>query len=202
MSNYYDRFYGYTGLFPILEASRECCHKTTLRGLLANLANGDGSLFSRTGLVHGARFFILDDVVFNAHPTTEEHLQYAYLVCSMTFDGELAPLAASIAETGGEEWDSIFRHCHGFHQENKTADSILAFLRQGQVTTSFLYVDADGDLQTTLRALAMQREIGMLVEKAQFMDTAGRKQLVLELARKMADMPILTGGGFQPELKE
>jgi hypothetical protein len=198
VSNYYDKFYGYTGLFPILDDTEDAePHRTALRKLLAELPNGTGSLFSRTGLVHGARLFLLDDVVFNGAPTPEEHLKYSYVVLSMTFDGELAPLAQRIASVGGDEWASVFRHCYGFPDKAPSADSVLDYLQKGQITTSFLYVDADGDLKTTLRALVLQRELGVLLEQAQLQDTKGKKALVRELAARIAALPEPQPGDFQ-----
>lgn len=197
MSNYYDKFYGYTGFFPILEEGHlDCSHTQQLRTLLAGLPNNRGSLFSSTGLVHGARMFIIDDVVYNGHPTHEEHLEYNYLTLSMTFDGELSTLAERIATSASVEWREIFRHCYGFPSDDLTAESILKHLQQGQITTSFLYVDASGTLTQTLRALALQREVGFLLEKGQLLDTAGKRQLVNELARRYAAMPDPVPGDF------
>ena len=74
-THYYEKFYGYTGFFPILKGkNREVSHTIELRQILNVLPNDGGSLFSRTGLVHGARLFILDDVIYNGHPSTAEHL--------------------------------------------------------------------------------------------------------------------------------
>jgi len=203
MSNYYGKFYGYTGLFPILDDTENCVHKVALRKLLAELPLGRGSLFSRTGLVHGARLFIIDDVVYNGHPTPEEHLQYSYLLLSMTFDGELANLAEKLSAAGGNEWQSVFSHCHGFDSNAAhNGQSVLDYLQKGQITTSFLYVDADGNLDTTLRALILQKEIGLLVEKAQSLDTPTRKQLVLKLAARMSALPPPEPGDFMPIMED
>ena len=198
MSNYYGKFYGYTGLFPILDDTEDAePHRMVLRKLLAELPNGKGSLFSRTGLVHGARLFLLDDVVYNGAPTPEEHLRYSYVVLSMTFDGELSTLARNIAEAGGNEWTAVFSHCYGFPKQALSAAAVLDYLQKGQITTSFLYVDADGDLKTTLRALVLQRELGLLLEQAQLQDTAGKKALVRELAARLAALPDPQAGDFQ-----
>src|SRR5271155_4894554 len=88
---------GYTGLFPIIEEAGSRSHAVELRGVLAALRTGVGSLFSRTRLVHGARLFVIDDVVYNGHPSREDHLAYGYLAMSITFDGDLAALAEGIA---------------------------------------------------------------------------------------------------------
>jgi hypothetical protein len=199
VSNYYGKFYGYTGLFPILRDAEGEAHCLALRKNLSELPNASGSLFSRTGLVHGARLFIIDDVVYNGHPTPVEHLQYSYLALSLTFDGELEQLSKQIAKHGGEEWDSIFSHCYAISEDIGSADSVLALLRKGQITTSFLYVDADGDLQTTLRALALQKEVALLVEEAQFLGIDAKKKMVQELSKRMADMPEAVPGDFNSE---
>jgi len=199
VSNYYEKFYGYTGFFPILKEVREVSHTIELRKLLSVLPNAGGSLFSRTGLVHGARLFILDDVVYNGHPTTAEHLEYEYLAVSLTFDGELEFLAEKLAEFGGEEFKSIFSHCYGYAKVELNAVSILKFLETGQVTTSFLYVEADGDLQETLRALLAQKLITEMLAKAQFLNTADKRALVLETADKIRSANLPLAGDFIEE---
>ena len=168
------------------------------------MPNEGGSLFSRTGLVHGARIFILDDVVYNGHPTTAEHLEYEYLAVSLTFDGELEDIAKQLAEVAGEEFKKIFCHCYGYgygygygySKVDMNASSILTFLIAGQVTTSFLYVEADGDLQQTLRALLAQKLIAEMLEKAQFLNTADKKALVLATAAKISSAKLPLAGDF------
>lgn len=197
MSNYYEKFYGYTGFFPILkDQKREISHTIELRQVLSVLPNAGGSLFSRTGLVHGARIFILDDVVYNGHPTTAEHLEYEYLAVSLTFDGELESLVERLAEFGGEEFKNIFCHCYGYSEIEMSSSSILSFLKTGQVTTSFLYVEADGDLQETLRALLAQKLIAEMLEKAQFLNTNDKKALVLATAAKISSAKLPLAGDF------
>ena len=142
---------------------------------------------------------ILDDVVYNGHPTTAEHLEYEYLAVSLTFDGELEFLAEKLAEFGGEEFKSIFSHCYGYAKVELNAGSILKFLETGQVTTSFLYVEADGDLQETLRALLAQKLITEMLAKAQFLNTADKRALVLETADKIRSANLPLAGDFIEE---
>lgn len=198
MSNTYGSFYGYTGLFPIRkDAKREVSHAIELRHVLSDLENGAGSLFSRTGLVHGARMFVLDDVVYNGHPTTEEHLQYEYLLLSLTFDGSLDVLAQRLAEHGGQDLEHVFNHCYGFSGVSSSGEAMLSFLKHGQVTTSFLYVEADGDLQETLRAFIAKKVIGEMLEQAQGASTEEKRALVREAAGKIASAALPLPGAFQ-----
>ena len=196
MSNYYGKFYGYTGLFPILDNNESHNHLTELRSLLSTLPDSEGSLFSRSGLVHGARFFILDDVVYNGHPTPEEHLKNAYLVLSMTFDGELEQLAERISALGESDWDKVMAHCHSVSDTKRPHEVVLEQLRKGQVTTSFLYVDADKNLESTLKSLLLQRKVADLIANAQGASTIERKTLVKELAEQIKQCEIPTPGGF------
>lgn len=195
MSNYYGKFYGYTGLFPILDNDESHSHTVELRNLLSTLSDGRGSLFSSTGLVHGARFFILDDVVFNGSPSPEEHLKNSYLVLSMTFDGELEGLAEKIAALGESDWGRVMSHCHSV-SDAKPHESVLAQLRQGQITTSFLYVDADADLNGTLKALLLQRKVADLVVSGQGASTQERRALVRNLVEQLKTAEIPTPGDF------
>jgi len=197
LSNYYERFYGYTGFFPILKGkNREVSHTIELRQILSVLPNNGGSLFSRTGLVHGARLFILDDVIYNGHPTKAEHLEYQYLAVSLTFDGELEGLSNQLAKVGGEEFRKVFCHCYGYDELDKKENCMLEFLKAGQVTTSFLYVETDGDLQETLRALLAKRIITEMLEQAQFLNTTDKKALVLATAANIASTVSPLAGDF------
>ncbi len=196
MANVYGQFYGYTGLFPIIEEARSESHAEELRGVLAALPNGRESLFSRTGLVHGARLFIVDDVVYNGEPAREEHLAYSYLAMSVTFDGDLPGLAERVSAVAGDEFKSVFSHCYGFGGAI-TSKAVLYYLRACQIETTFLYVDVDNvNLQNTLRALEAQRLIADLVEQAQELDDSARKALVAALAARLTKLKPPTPGGF------
>jgi len=197
MSNTYGNFYGYTGVFPIInDKKRNTSHARSLRSLLSDMDNGGGSLFSRTGLIHGARLFVLDDVVYNGHPSKEEHLEYEYLVFSLTFDGELDEMAQRLSEYGGNDFESVFQHCYGFDAGNMSSEFMLKFLQTGQITTSFLYVEADGDLQETMRALLAKRYIAQMLEKAQFLTTEEKKALVRTTASSIASAALPLPGDF------
>jgi hypothetical protein len=197
MGNRYDQFYGLTGLFPVLDNPRvPVSHATALRATLAALDNGPGSLFSRTGLVHAGRLFLIDDLVYNGAPQREEHLPWAHLAFSLTFDGELERLAGKLAAVGQPELDRIFVHCFGY-RPGPDAETLLAFLRTGQVTTSFLYVDASElDLEATLRALQVQREVADMVLRGQSLPVAERKRLVAETAKRLRVSRRPVPGGF------
>ena len=198
MSNTYGNFYGYTGVFPIIRDDKlEVSHAVELRRVLSELNSGGGSIFSRTGLVHGARMFVLDDVVYNGHPTKEEHLEYEYLMLSLTFDGALHEMAQRLNQYGGEELELIFSHCYGFANRDTSKEGMLKFLQQGQVTTSFLYVEADGDLKETLRALWAKKVVGEMLEKAQGVSTEQKRALVKEAAVRIESATLPLPGDFQ-----
>jgi hypothetical protein len=54
-------------------------------------------------------------------------------------------------------------------------------------------------LQTTLRALIAQNELASLVANAQFLDSAARKTMVLELAEKLSKNPDPIPGEYKPQ---
>ena len=199
MSNRYGPKYGYTGFFPIIEDGPMQSHVEELRGALTALPFGAGSLFARTGLVHGARMFILDDVIYNGHPSREEHFAYSYLTLSMTFDGELEALSAEISATDFGECDTIFSHCHGYPGV-KSAEAWLAYLKACQVETTYLYVDVDdATLMETLRALRAHSLIAQMIEQAQGKPAGERKALVRALAARLAAAPEPQAGAFRDD---
>jgi hypothetical protein len=201
MGNRYEQFYGYTGLFPILKEERSESHAEELRGILASLPNGAGSMFSRTGLVHGARLFVIDDVIYNGHPSREDHLIYGYLAMSLTFDGDLAALAARIAEVARAEFDQLFSHCYGYRRSD--SPDVLAYLKACQIETTYLYVDVgDAGLERTMRALAAQRLVAELMEQCQGRPIAERKTLVRALAARLASLELPPPGAFHSDRAE
>lgn len=175
MGNRYDNFYGYTGLFPVRKSTGDGSSPLRdLRRVLEQLPFGKDSLLSRTGLVHGARMFVIEDVVYNGHPAREEHLEHAYLVLSVTFDGELEQLVKRIFETGGNEWASVFENTVAF-PDQASYDSLLKHIKACQLTTTFLYVDAAADLPKTLKALHAQKLIFDMVKANQGLSTGQRR---------------------------
>ena len=196
MGNRYGNFYGYTGLFPILPSDGDgSAPSRDLRRDLAILPNGPGSMFSRTGLVHSARLFVLGDVVYNGHPSAVEHLRHQYLVLSITFDGDLEPLLHRIHDLCAEEWTLVFRHTWGF--PNKLdADGLIAHVKACQIKTTFLYVDAGADLESTLHALAAQGELREMVQAGQGKDTYERRALVRDVVARLKALSPTPPGSF------
>ena len=196
MSRRSGQIHGYTDFVPIIEATRSQSHAEELRGILAALPIGEGTLFSRTRLVHGARLFIIDDVVYNGHPTREEHLAYGYLAMSITFDGELAALAEGIAALGAAEFDRIFSHCYGY-EGAESSTRILAYLEACRVQTNVLFVEVDdASLEDVLRAIHAHARIARMIESAQGKSPSERKALVRALAARIRQSPPPPPGAF------
>lgn len=199
MGNHTGKFYGYTGLFPVRDSPEEpISHLDALRALLNNMESGPGCLFARTRLVHGARLFLIDDVIYNGHPTREEHLAYPYLALSLTFDGDLKGLAAAIAMQVGPDFERIFQHCYGFKNASMPSP-VLSYLEQCQVTTTFLYVDADASLKLTLKALKVQALAREMVVRTQGQDIATRRAALTELREAITAIEEGQPGTFTTE---
>lgn len=194
MGNRYGQFFGYMGLFPVRDVvpDQEVSPIDALRRHLNGLSAGGDSLFAKTGLVHGARLFLIDDVIYNGHPAVNEHLAYPYLALSLTFDGPLEGLAGAIANHAAPDFAVIFSHCYGFDGAG-SAQSVLRYLQHCQVTTTFLYVDADAKLDRTLRALKVQGMARDMVLRAQGASLSQRRVLVESLKAEMASI-----GGLNP----
>jgi hypothetical protein len=196
MSSRNGQIHGYTGFFPIIEEARAQSHAVALRGILATLPTGEGSLFSRTRLVHGARLFVIDDVVYNGHPSREEHLAYAYLAMSITFDGDLAALAEGIAVLGAAEFDRIFSHCYGYEGAG-SSERVLAYLEACRVQSNILFVEVDdASLEDVLRAIHAHARIARMIETAQGKSPSERKALVRALAAQLRQSPPPPPGAF------
>lgn len=197
MGNRYGQFYGYTGLFPVRDAApnQEVSPTDALRRCLNGLSTGSDSLFAKAGLVHGARMFLIDDVIYNGHPAVNEHLAYPYLALSLTFDGPLEGLAEAIAAHASADFGDIFSHCYGFEGAG-SAQSVLRYMKFCQVTTTFLYVDADATLERTLWALKVQGLARDMVMRAQGASISQRRALVESLKAEIAVLGNAKPGDF------
>lgn len=176
MSNYDAGHYFLTMLAPILDGHIEVegrSHILELRHRLvrlptalqdeATLGATLDSPFSRVPGVHFARFFILDDLVYNGRrpsnaiydllagvdlvqPEAIDRVEHAWLFMVIDFDapdGSLASLRAGSDRLWAgmqTELREIFAHCIGF-EKVKTADDWFAYLRRGQVTTTMPFND-------------------------------------------------------------
>ena len=196
MGDHYGRFLGYTGFFPILREPGQPSRVNPLRAALAALPFGEGSMFARAGLVHGARLFVIDALPDNGRPARTEHLEQPWLVFSATLDGDLGALAARLATVARQECETLFSHCHGFAGAG-SAEALLGYFTACRHETTFLYVDVDDfDLEETLRALVAQGWIADLVERCQGLSPAERKREVAALAERIRTMPTPEPGGY------
>ncbi len=186
---------GYSGFFPILADDESHAHRDALRAALMALPSGEGSLFSRTRLVHGARMFVLADAVYNGRPSREEHFAHAYLAVSITFDGPLATMCAAVAANGAAEFLALFSHCHGC-PATADAATVLGYFEACRIDPSFLYVDTDASLEDVLAAIRRHALIADLVLQGQGKPAAERKALVRNLAAEIAALPKTEPGGF------
>ncbi len=170
MPNKAGNLYGLTTLCPLLNSS---VHNDTfspvirLRELLEqyNIV-ADSSPMRLVPNTYLARFFILDDVIFQSFPYQEEHLKSKYLVFTVNFHGELEQYLEGMYNAIPTDIASIWRDAVGFNV--KDAQSFTTYIKKCQVETTFLFNGStDMSLADQLKSLYIKQEFSDFVFKNQ-----------------------------------
>jgi hypothetical protein len=110
-----------------------------------------------------ARFFILDDVFFQQHPHTYEHLQSAYLVFASDFHGDLETYLVGMYNAIQEDIEDIWAYCVGFEKVTD-GNSFVEYIKKCQVKTSFAFNGStDDSLEEQLKSLYLKQEFSKFV---------------------------------------
>ena len=130
---------------------------------VASRGVGENYPFARNAKTHFARFFVLDDVVFNGRvsgdslldrlsgsdpldPQPVDRLSTPFLIFVADFDAQSAgdnELNAYLSElwtSMGAELTAIFRHCVGF-EAVKTAQDFCVYIKKCQIETTMPFND-------------------------------------------------------------
>jgi hypothetical protein len=165
MANANGKKLGLTCLFPILEGEHAAQLRKTLRALDRDPF---GSPLSKVGIIHMARFVIIEDLAYQGLPAKRDTLMSRYLLFLCDFDGTSADaVVAGMTAQIGDVVDEIWSHCVAY-PGRASRDRLTAYFEQCQLETNLLLVDRPNDeLQTILRALMCKREFARFVENYQ-----------------------------------
>jgi len=171
MSNTSGKAYGLSTFCPILNGhEHDQSFASITREYLQNIPLHANNPMAKVPNTYLARFFILNDTLYEAHPYHLDHLKSKYLVFSSNFHGNrdeyLLGMWGAISETIKEIW----RHCVGFH-EVRDAHSFVAYLHKCQVETTY-YFNGSTDvlLEEQLKALYLKQNFSDFVFEHQGVD--------------------------------
>jgi len=119
------------------------------------------SPFARDSKTHFARFAVIDDVIYNGRRTTDtlldqsdrtiaqpvDQLPCPYLMMVVDFDapkGETAELRAYlniIWTTMRQDLEPVFKHCHGYLEKSRSAESFADYIMSCQLETTMPFND-------------------------------------------------------------
>jgi hypothetical protein len=179
--------YALTALFPIkgddhYEKLRQC-----LRGLDKD---SHGSPLSKVGIVHMARFAIIDNLIYQGLPAKRDRLKSRYLLFMCDFDGTgLDPLIGAMASQMGDVMDEVWEHCLAYPGRAKR-DLLIAYFERCQLTTTLFFADQPTtEVSKILRGLMAKREFAKFVEDNQRQPRAGLKQRFETMWQQLCDRP-------------
>jgi hypothetical protein len=131
---------------------------TLLRKQLNDTSTDEQSPMAQVPNTYLCRFFVLDDVVYEGKPATEDHLRSKYLVFTSNFHGELEPYLHGMWAHAEAFIRETWRYCIGF-DEVRDATAFARYIQRCQVETTFFFMgSSDAPLAEQLKALYLQQE--------------------------------------------
>jgi hypothetical protein len=166
MANKSGNSYALTLLCPILPGVPKECPEglegqpnvACLRYALQKVRLNQDSPMSRVPNTYLCRFYILNDVPYQGHPSALEHLKSNYLVFSSNFHGELDDYLTGMWNAVKDEVQFVLGHCVGFDKVRNVKD-FIAYIKRCQVNTTFFFNGStDEPLADQLKNLYIKQE--------------------------------------------
>ena len=151
--------YGLTLLCPIKNESRgDRSYAEILRDYLENLPSEDQSPMAKVPNTYLARFYVLNDVFYQGHRFSEEHLKSKYLVFSSNFHGDRDAYVRGMWHSNEEGIRAIWKYCVAF-DDVQDAQGFLGYVKRCQVDNAlFFNGSTDDSLAEQLKALYLKQE--------------------------------------------
>jgi hypothetical protein len=174
--NVFGQAYSLTILTPIADG-----RESELANYLSGLQSGDQSPLAGVPGTHFARWVVIDDVISEGPAQGEpEHLQYARLLFTSNFDGDLDPYLDALRAGLGASADAIWGHCIGY-PGSADGSAFAAYLRRHQIDSS-LFFAAYGErtVEDVKRSLAVRTKLIDFALRAQGLAAPELKAAFLE----------------------
>lgn len=142
-----------------------------IRNYLQELPTEEKSPLAKVANTYLARFYVLDDALFQSFPNKLDTLQSKYLVFSSDFYGDLNTYLIGMwnerwmeTSTGKEDFiQNIWGRCVGFETVNSPS-TFIAYIKKCQVNTTFFFNGStDDSLQEQLKSLYLKQEFSKFV---------------------------------------
>jgi hypothetical protein len=151
--------YALTTLCPLLvDCGRDQSPLSIIRDRLDGYPTDHQSPMAKVPNTYFSRFFVLDDVVYEARPAELDRLESNYLVFTSDFHGELEPYLQGMWREAEPFIRDVWEFCVGF-KEVRDATSFVRYIEKCQVETTFYFVGStDEPLAEQLKSLYLKQE--------------------------------------------
>ncbi len=168
MPNISGKAYALTTFCPIKNGQQGgVSNGSMIRKKLQELPVNSNSPMAAVPNTYLARFYVLDNAIFQSYPNALDTLQSKYLVFSSNFHGDLDAYLKGMWNNASVTIKYIWADCVGFENVN-SADSFLAYIKKCQVYTTFFFNGStDDSLQEQLKSLFLKQAFSEFVFKHQ-----------------------------------
>ena len=173
MPNTSGNAYGLSTFCPIKNGSEHNQSFASItREYLQNIPLNAGSPMAKVPNTYLARFFILNDTIYESHPHEFDHLKSKYLVFTSNFYGDRDEYLRGMWGAISEIIKEIWKYCVEFNQV-KDAQSFLEYIQKCQIETTFYFNGSTDDpLEEQLKALYLKQKFSDFVFAHQGVDPA------------------------------
>jgi hypothetical protein len=164
MPNVSGNAYALTTFCPIRNGHKNGMANCSLtRKKLQQLPENEDSPMASVANTYLARFYILDDAIFESYPNALDKLQSKYLVFTSNFHGDLDTWLTGMWNSISPVIKEIWAECVGFEKVDSAA-AFVAYIKKCQVYTTFFFNGStDEPLQEQLKSLFLKQEFSKFV---------------------------------------
>jgi hypothetical protein len=164
MSNVSGNAYALTTFCPIINGYKDGMSNCSLiRKKLQELPENEDSPLAKVANTYLARFYILDDAIFQSYPNTLDKLQSHYLVFTANLHGNLDAYLTRMWNSISDDIKQIWAGCVGFDKVD-SAPSFVNYIKKCRVTTTFFFNGStDDSLEEQLKSLFLKQEFSKFV---------------------------------------
>jgi hypothetical protein len=138
-------------------------HGSLLRKKLQDLPEYSYSPLAKVNNTYLARFYVLDNAIFQSYPNALDTLQSKYLVYTSNFHGDLDTYLSGMWNSIADTVKDLWADCVGFENVN-SASSFIAYIKKCQVYTTFFFNGStDDSVAEQLKSLFLKQEFSKFV---------------------------------------
>lgn len=181
MANESGNAYGLTALIPIknntvaIDEDSQQSYSSRVRELLQEWEVNEKSPMAVVPNTYICRFYVLNDVFYEASPAHEDHLKSKYIVFSSNFHGDLTTYLQGMWETAQTELTKVLQYCVAF-EKVKTTDDFVNYIKSCQVNNAlFFNGSTDDSVAEQLKALYLKQAFSHFVYNNQPLIQSGQR---------------------------